>query len=87
MKKIFSFLKNVISSSNEASSKRLVLLITILSIILIAFLNMFFKLDITEFIFSGLLTIVLTCLGVVSIENVSNIIGNKFNKNEKEKES
>lgn len=71
------FFKNVLSSSNAASSKRLVLLICVICIILMCFLNMFFKLSIEEFMFSGIITIVLTSLGVVGVENVSNNLKTK----------
>jgi len=76
------FFKKILSSSHEASSKRLVLIICVLCVILMCLLNMLFKLTIAEFMFSGLVTIIMTSLGIVGVENVSGNIKSK--KDEKE---
>jgi len=73
------FFLNLLSGTNETSSKRFIALICTGVIIIIAFANLFLGLTISEFIFNGILTIVLVGLGAVLGENIVSMINKPKN--------
>lgn len=62
--------------SGQTSSKRLITLLSFLMICVASFLDMFTSFKISEFIFDGLMWIVVAGLGFISSERFSNFKNN-----------
>ena len=78
MKKITSYIKSVLSSKSDASSKRFVALLVVLVIIAVVFINIFTGKAPAEYVMGSLVSVVAICFGGVAVENIGNLItGNK----------
>lgn len=78
MKKIIPYLKSVLSSKSDASSKRFVAVLVVLVIIAVVFINIFTGKAPAEYVMGSLVSVVAICFGGVAVENIGNLIrGNK----------
>lgn len=75
MKKVVSYLKSILSSGSDASSKRAVGVGVAVIIVIIAFINMFTGKAPDEYVFDGLISLEMIAFGGVAVENVGNAIG------------
>lgn len=67
---LYKFLKSLISEDESVSSKRLVALIAFITIEIIALVNLFTGKSVQEFIFNGLIMIVIGGLGITAFEKI-----------------
>jgi len=67
---IYKFLKSLISEDENVSSKRIVALLAVLTIEIIAFVNLFTGKSVQEFIFDGLIMLALGGLGITAVEKI-----------------
>lgn len=66
----YKFLKSIISEDENVSSKRIVALLAVLTIEIIAFVNLFTGKTVQEFIFDGLIMLALGGLGITAVEKI-----------------
>lgn len=71
MKAITLFFKHLFSNSGTASSRRFITVITSFVILLIALVDLFTDKSVNQFIFDGLMWIVLGGLGLLTTEKFS----------------
>jgi hypothetical protein len=67
---VYKFLKSLISENESVSSKRIVALLAVLTIEIIAFVNLFTGKSVQEFIFDGLIMLALGGLGITAVEKI-----------------
>lgn len=78
MKKITSYLKSVLSSKSDASSKRFVAILIALVIIAVVFINIYTGKAPAEYVVGALVSVEAICFGGVAVENIGSLIkGNK----------
>jgi hypothetical protein len=74
VKKIKSYLKSVLSSKSDASSKRFVAVLVVLVIIAVVFINIFTGKAPVEYVMGALVSVVAICFGGVAVENIGSLI-------------
>ncbi len=67
---IYKFLKSLLSEDESISSKRIVAFTAFLTIEIIALTNLFTGKTVQEFIFNGLIMIVIGGLGITAFEKI-----------------
>lgn len=84
LRSLIKFLSDVLKDVDSAySSKRLVVLLATTSLITAFFSNLFFNYTIDQFIFDGMMYIVLAGLGIVGAEKFSNTAKRDQNGNDR----
>ena len=79
LKNAIDYIKKLISTSPDVSSKRFMALIVTFVVIAIAFINIFSQRMISEYIFKGLVDLACIGWGAVSVENIGQVVSNYMN--------
>ena len=67
---LYKFLKSLISEDESVSSKRIVALLAFITVEIIALTNLFTGKTVQEFIFNGLILIIIGGLGITAFEKI-----------------
>lgn len=75
------FLKSLLSSNGEVSSKRSIGISASLTIIFASIVDLFSNYTITDYVFEGLVWLAIAGLGFIASEKFADFISNKNTKN------
>ena len=73
------FFKSMLSNSNDVSSKRVIGIISSISIIIIAFIDLLSNYKITDYVFEGLVWLAVAGLFFVASEKFADVFNSKKN--------
>ena len=74
------FIKSMLSSSNDVSSKRVIGILSAISIIIISFIDLLSNYKITDYVFEGLVWLAVAGLFFVTSEKFSEFVSATKNK-------
>jgi hypothetical protein len=74
------FIKSMLSSSNDVSSKRVIGILSAISIIIISFIDLLSNYKITDYVFEGLVWLAVAGLFFVASEKFSEFVSATKNK-------